>query len=170
MIFDCFILKVNRSQRQAHSVLNLIRIVALDHLPWSYEAPSRWFDHFPFAFGPAWRAQPGRVRRSGLLQILFKRCSIWGNARPIDPNSTKQAPATIDQCGNCIAEPPWQSLTSSPSALARPSGGWLRNDLASRPDAQSTRRLTAFRTQSTAGLDLETWLFEPLLLRLQRMR
>src|ERR1700722_14545733 len=43
-------------------------------------------------------------------------------------------------------------LTFSPSARARPSGGWPRDDSVSRPDGRSIRRLTAFRTQSIAGL------------------
>ena len=43
-------------------------------------------------------------------------------------------------------------LISSPSARARPGGGWLRDDPVSRPDVRCTRRLTAFRTPSIAGL------------------
>jgi hypothetical protein len=54
--------------------------------------------HFPSPSAPL-RAPAGQAWRIGLLQILFKRRSIWGNARPINPNRTRQAPTTINQCG-----------------------------------------------------------------------
>jgi hypothetical protein len=56
-------------------------------------------------------------------------------------------------------------LTFSPAARARPSGGWLRNDSVPRPDGRSIRRLTAFRTQSIAGLGWQLAPFVPFLLR-----
>ena len=61
-------------------------------------------------------------------------------------------------------------ISPSPSARHGPVGGWLPDDLVSHPEGISTRQSTAFRTRSTEGLDLELGLFEPLLLRPQRMR
>jgi hypothetical protein len=59
-------------------------------------------------------------------------------------------------------------IISSPSARSRPGGGWLRNDPVSHPDVRSTRRLTAFRTQSTADLRQRLAPFAPSLLRARR--
>src|ERR1017187_5941353 len=57
---------------------------------------------------------------------------------------------------------------SSPSARSRQAGGWLRKDLVSRPAERSTHQLTAFRTQSTAGLGWPQAPFVPSLLRPRR--
>jgi hypothetical protein len=49
-----------------------------------------YWSHFPFAFNSV-----GSWSSSTFL--------FWLNAKPINPNTTKTAPATIIQCGNCIA-------------------------------------------------------------------
>ena len=46
------------------------------------------------------------------------------NIRPIKPNTTKQAPATIIQCEYSIAESA-SVISPSTSARAQPGGGWL---------------------------------------------
>jgi hypothetical protein len=61
--------------------------------------------HFPFAFSPA--SPTSRAGFGGAA--LFLR-----NARPINPTTTKHAPATINQCGYCIAEPPSRASFSLP--------------------------------------------------------
>src|ERR1017187_3440512 len=52
--------------------------------------------HFPFAFSPA-----SYARSSTVAPFLF-----WLNAKPINPSTTKTAPATINQCGYCILSSP----------------------------------------------------------------
>jgi len=50
--------------------------------------------YFPFAFSTA-----SCVRSSTVAPFLF-----WLNAKPINPSTTKTAPATINQWGYSIAE------------------------------------------------------------------
>jgi hypothetical protein len=63
--------------------------------------PCWWGTHFPLAFSC--------VRLgSSTGPFLF-----WRNAKPINPSTTKTAPATINQCGYCIAD----SITIFPFRL-----------------------------------------------------
>ena len=63
----------------------------------------------PFAFSSA-----SCVRSSTVAPFLF-----WLNAKPIKPSTTKTAPATISQCGYCIAESLPHFFTLRPSATRR---------------------------------------------------
>src|ERR1700730_4181307 len=114
--------------------------------------------HFPFAFSPSGSVSQSffrmifnrRARDRTELIVRFRWCPISPELAPASANFRRLSSSA------CVhGREAWRAgsfILLSPSARARPGGGWLRNDLVLRPAVRSTRQLTAFRTRSTVGL------------------